>query len=325
MSKLILLNEVRDEKKKIQLLISDKIQNKKVYEEPYITFEEKFNLFNDDKELDDLNNERVGNGKDISLIIDRIFLLNNDTLIINFINAIYNDNLNISTKIKCVKNNQVIIPQKSNYNIKVFAEDNYRNFEYEIQFKISDSENLGIIISKKNLTNNNIVTFAKRKNKYKNNSNIMNNLKECHDKCIIVLNSEVEVPDVYELKSNFNKQGMKYKINVVKGWKYDFKRLFEERMYLLFPLKVIDLKKRLLDINMEAVPKKMIRDEILIFFQDMNRYLKRIESADLIIDKELNKMNLIAIDLLDSLINDKNNISIDLKTDIWDTLKEIVV
>lgn len=325
MSKLILLNEVRDEKKKIQLLISDKIQNKKVYEEPCITFEEKFNLFKDDKELYDLNNKRVDNGNDISLIIDRIFLLNNDTLIINFINSIYNDNLNINTKIKCVKNNQVIIPQGSNYNIKVFAEDNYRSFEYEIQFKISDYENLGIIISKKNLTNNNIVTFAKRKNKYKNNSNVMNNSKEFYDKCIIVLNSEVEVPDIYELKSNFNKQGMKYKINVVKGWKYDFKRLFEEKMYLLFPLKVVDLKKRLLDINIEAVPKRMIKDEILIFFQDMNRYLKRIESADLIIDKELNKMNLIAIDLLNSLINDKNNISIDLKTDIWDTLKEIVV
>ncbi|EHI97748.1 hypothetical protein CDLVIII_1045 [Clostridium sp. DL-VIII] len=321
MSELILLNEVRDEKKKSQLLISDKIKNERVCEESYITFEEKFNLFKDSKESDDLNNERVDNEKDISLIIDRIFLLNNDTLIIDFINAIYNDNLKINTQIRCIENSQIVISQNLNYNIKIFAQDEYRNFEYEIQFKISDYENLGIIISKKDLTNKNIVTFSKRKN----NSNIMSNLKECQDKCMIVLDSEVRVPDVYERKPSFNKKNMKYKINVVKGWKYDFRRLFEEKMYLLFPLKVIDLRKRLLDINSEAVSKKMIKDEIFIFFKDMNRYLKRIKSADLIMDRELNKMNLIAIDLLNSLINDENDISINLKMDIQAVLKEMVV
>lgn len=321
MSGLILLNEVRDEKKKSQLLISDKIKNERVCEESYITFEEKFNLFKDSKESDDLNNERVGNEKDISLIIDRIFLLNNDTLIINFINAIYNDNLNINTQIRCIENSPIVISQNLNYNIKIFAQDEYRNFEYEIQFKTSDYENLGIIISKKDLTNNNIVTFSKRKN----NSNIMSNSKECQDKCMIILDSEVQVPDVYERKSSFNKKNIKDKINVVKGWKYDFRRLFEEKMYLLFPLKVIDLRKRLLDINSEAVSKKMIKDEISIFFKDMNRYLKRIKSADLIMDRELNKMNLIAIDLLNSLINDENDISINLKMDIQAVLKEMVV
>lgn len=325
MNKLISLNEVRNEKSKSQLLMLDRIQNEKVYKESYITFKEKFNLFRDNAELNDLSNEKIENKKSMIRIVDRIFLLNNDMLIINFINSIYDDRLNINTKIKCIKNNQVLSSKNSNYNIKIIAEDEYRNFEYKIQFEISDYKNLAIMISKKNLTNNNIVSFSKKKEEFEKDSSTSNNLKEYYDKCIIVLNSDVEVPDLYEYKSNFNEKSRQYKINIIKSWKYDFKLLFERKMYLLFPLKVIDLKKRLLDINIEPVSKKLIRDEILIFFNDMNRYLKRIKSADLIIDREVNNINLIAIDLLNTLINDKNNIFLDLKMNIQATLKDIVV
>lgn len=96
-------------------------------------------------------------------------------------------------------------------------------------------------------------------------------------------------------------------------------------MYLLFPLKVIDSKKRLLDINTELVSKNLIRSEMLGFFRELNRYLNRVKSLGLITDDDINEVNLITIDLLISLINEKSGIFTEMKIDIETTLKEIVV
>ena len=85
-------------------------------------------------------------------------------------------------------------------------------------------------------------------------------------------------------------------------------------MYLLFPMKVLDLRKRLLSISQEIVSKDLIKDEIVRFFKDMNRYLKKIKDKNLITDKDINELNLIAIDLLNHFIKEKNNIFVDIKS-----------
>ena len=127
------------------------------------------------------------------------------------------------------------------------------------------------------------------------------------------------------LNPDFKGQNIDYKVNVIKSWKYDFKQLFEKNMYLLFPMKVLDLKKRLLSISQEIESKDLIKDYIVRFFKDMNKYLKKIKDKNLITDKDINEMNLIAIDLLNHFIREKNNVFVDIKRDIEATLKNIVV
>ena len=166
-----------------------------------------------------------------------------------------------------------------------------------------------------------------KKKEYEDNNtiNVEKDSKYNYNKCLIMLNSNIEVPNVYEFKSNFEGENIDYKINVMKSWKYDFKQLFEKNMYLLFPMKVLDLRKRLLSISQDVLSKDLIKDEIIRFFKDMNRYLMKVKDKNLISDKDINELNLIAIDLLNHFIKEKNNIFVDIKIDIEATLKYIVV
>lgn len=322
MNRLILLNKVREEKNNKLLTLSN-IKKAQVHcDESYVVFKEKFDFLQDKEELNCLknrNNKKIINGQGIKEIVRRIFLLNSNVILIKFINAIYNDALSINTKIKCIDNSETMTLKKYGYDIRIFAQDDYRKFEYKIQFQILDEQNMAVIISKFDFTDNgnNVININKKKREYE----AAHNSKEYYSKCLIMLNSNIQVPDVYEVKSDYNGNNSENKVNVIKGWKYDFKKLMEENMYLLFPLKVLDLKKRLLEINTEFVSKDFIKDEILRFFNDMNRYLKKIKAADSITDKDINELNLIAIDLLNYFVKEKKGIFPDIK----DTLKDIVV
>lgn len=337
MNKLILLNEVRRGKikNKNNLLMFNKSKtDQESFNKSYVIFKEKFDCFQDKKEFVDLknvNSEKCNNSKNekfLNKIIERIFLLNNNKLITEFLNSIYNDDLSINTRIEYIKNkeiisnNEVIILKNSNYNFGIVAEDEYKKFEYKIQFQVKDDQNIGIMISKIDLSKTcNILSL----NKKKRERNKVNNVKENYNKCLIMLNSNIEVPDVYEVKCTDNGQNTECKVNIIKSWKYDFKGLLEKDMYLLFPLKVLDLRKRLLSINDELVSKDLIKDEIIRFFREMNKNLKRVRDFNLITDKDINELNLIAIDLLNHFIREKNNIFIDIKRDLEATLKDIVV
>jgi hypothetical protein len=90
-------------------------------------------------------------------------------------------------------------------------------------------------------------------------------------------------------------------------------------------MKVLDLKNRLLTISQEVLSKELIKDEIVRFFKDMNRYLMKIKDKNLISEKDVTEYNLIAIDLLTYFIKEKTNSFVDIKTDIEATLKHLVV
>ena len=57
----------------------------------------------------------------------------------------------------------------------------------------------------------------------------------------------------------------------------------------------------------------------------MNRYLSRVKDENDITHKDINELNLIAIDLLNHFIKEKSNIYVDIKRDLEVTLKYIVV
>ncbi|MDR3598257.1 hypothetical protein [Clostridium sp.] len=341
MKKLILLNEVRAEKIKYKNKLSISNVNdreEKDSENSYITFKEKFNWLQNKEELVDLNkgnnvkSKRNSFEKNLNRILEKIFLLNNNIPLIDFINSIYNDDLSKKTKIKYIKNkkntsnNEIIFLNESNYNIKILAEDEYKKFEYIMQFQIKDEQNIGIIISKKQLSNNpNIISFNMRRRKYVNE----NNSKDDCEKCLIILDSNVEVPDVYEFITDCEGKDVACKVNIIKSWKYDFKQLLENKMYLLAPTKVIDFIKIISKMSNDSLSKEeikqLIKNDIIRFYKDMNRYLNKIKAENLITDNDINELNILAVDLLNEFIRDKNNILIDIKRDVVATLKDIVV
>ena len=336
MNKLVLLSEVRKGKNKDNLLEFNK--DKSVQEDSnnsYVTFKEKFDFFQNQEGFMDLNcgkSNYTKYEKRLNGILKRIFSLDNNIFLIDFFNSIYNDDLSANTRIKYIKNkdiinnDEVIVLRNPIYNVRILAEDEYKKFEYQIQFQTKDDENIAIIISKIDLTDscNNIVSIKNKRREYEKD-NMGKIIKEKYTRCLIMLNSNMQVPDVYEFKSDFEGQNIDCKVNVIKSWKYDFKQLFEKNMYLLFPIKVLDLKKRLLSISKEIESKELVKDYIVSFFKDINKYLEKIKDKNLITDKDINEINLISIDLLNHFIKEKNNVFVDIKRDIEATLKSIVV
>lgn len=332
MNKVVLLSEVRKGKtNNINRLseINKAKGNQKDNKNSYITFEEKFDSLKNNDYFIDLKNNQTQYGKKLNKIIEKVFSFSNKIPLIEFINSIYNDELSINAKIKYIKNTQTSSIKNFIYNVRILAEDDYRRFEYEIKFETLDDENIAIIITKTSCENNciNVINFNKKKKEYQDD-NMLNVSKDLNDNCnrfLIMFNSNIEVPDVFELKSESEDQRIKYKINIIKSWKYDFKQLFEKNMYLLFPMKVLELKKRLLSISQDVISKDLINDEIVRFFKDMNRYLTKVKDKSLISEKDVNEYKLIAIDLLTYFIKEKNNSLMDIKIDIETTLKHIVV
>lgn len=334
MNKVVLLSEIRKEKTEVKnKFLEDKKNNSECKQieniKTYVNFEKKFNSLKNNNYFIDLKSNQNKYEKKLNNIIKRVFSFNNKLPLIGFINSVYNDELGQDTKIKYMNNNNEISSKNSIYNVRILAEDDYRKFEYEIKFEAVDDQNIAIIISKMNCDNNcsNIINLNKIKKEYKDEDtvNLSKGSKDSHNRVLIMFNSNIEVPDVFEFKEESDGKNIEYKINVMKSWKYDFKQLFENNMYLLFPMKVLDLKNRLLTISQDVLSKELIKDEIVRFFKDMNRYLMKIKEKNLISEKDITDYNLIAIELLTYFIKEKANSFVDIKTDIEATLKHLVV
>lgn len=334
MNKVVLLSEIRKEKtsSKNRLLEYSKSDSEREQEEDkksFVNFEKKFDSLKNKNYFIDLKNSQTRYEKKLNTIIERVFSFSNKMPLIGFINSLYNDELSTDAKIKYVKNNQATNLKNSIYNIRILAEDDYRKFEYEIKYETVDDQNIAIIISKMDCEDNctNVINLNKKKKEYEND-NMDNLIKESNhtcNKCLIMFNSNIEVPDIFEFKEESEGENIEYKVNVMKSWKYDFKKLFEKNMYLLFPMKVLDLRKRLLTISQDVISEELVKDEIVRFFKDMDRYLIKIKDENLISEKDINEYKLIAIDLLTYFIKEKNNNFVDIKTDIEATLKHLVV
>ena len=334
MNKVVLLSEIRKEKTNNinRLLGYNKVESEREQEDnkrSYVNFEKKFDSLKNKNCFSDLKNNQTKYEKKLNTIIERVFSVKNKMPLIGFINSVYNDELSEDVKIKYVKNNQTSNLKNSIYNMIILVEDDYRKFEYEIKFETVDDQNIAIIISKIDYENNsvNIINLNQKKKEYDNdNMDTLN--KELNENCnrvLIMFNSNIEVPDTFEFKEELEGENIEYKVNVMKSWKYDFKQLFEKNLYLLFPMKVLDLRKRLLTISQDVISEQLVKDEIVRFFKDMDRYLIKIKDENLISEKDINEYKLITIDLLTYFIKEKNNNFVHIKTDIEATLKHLVV
>lgn len=334
MNKVVLLTEIRKEKTNVKNRFLEDKRNNFDYKsvdtiKNYINFERKFDSLKSSSYFIDSKNNQNKYEKKLNNIINRIFCFKNNLPLIAFINSVYNDELSKNTKIFYLKNAQDASLKIFSYNIRILAEDDYRKFEYGIKFETLDDQNIAIIISKNDCQNNciNVINFNKMKKEYKdeNEFSLSRESKDSCNRVLIMFNSNIEVPDVFEFEEESEGKNIQCKIGVMKSWKYDFKQLFERNMYLIFPMKILELKNRLLTISEDVLSKELIKDDIERFFKDMNRYLIKIKNENLISEDDITEYNLIAIELLNYFIKEKANGFVHIKTDIEATLKDLVV
>lgn len=315
MNKLVMLNEIRREKKEsslsVNMNINDELINNK---EEYLNFRNQFckDYFTrktNNKGYSKHNNINLINVDDLNEAINKIFLLNNKKPFIDFVNEIFGDYLGTNCEVNYVCDDKGIgtikngILKNPSYDIKISAKDDYRSFEYNIQFQTDDYENIAITISKNNVSSNiiNVINMEQKKRKYRINDIKEDVLSNNSDMYLIMANSNIRVPDSYEVREECNGNSTSYKFNIFKGWKYDFKALYEKDLYLLFPLKIFDLKKSISHMKKSGYSNNLIEKEKSRFFNEMNKYLNMVKEKKSIDDTDISEFNIISKLILGSL------------------------
>ena len=233
-------------------------------------------------------------------IIKDLLYFDNKFPLVDFINSIYCDGWDACESIvKYIESDEEL---KEEFAIIIQIENEYKKVRYKINFKIEDNENRAIIIFRDDLSqeSNKIIslfggkqTLAKKKSKAELNKN---------NPYIIMLNSNMDVPDILEFKISDGKRNL-YKFNIVKSWKYDMRKMFDENAYLFFPLKIFDLEKRLVSISHESACHDLARYEVVRFFREMNNYLKKVKEKGIISQNDIHELNLITSNLLLNIVN----------------------
>ena len=303
MNKLVLLNDIKKEKK-INNIIKEKNKCKldNIEIKDYSDFKEKFcscinEIYNENNSSDNVD--------EITDTIKKLFSLDNKQPFIDLINFLFDDCLGTNTVVKAERDKEI-----RDNSISISVEDDYRKFRYKIGIQSYDCSNAAIYIKKDIIDDNfkNVVNFQVKKNQYKKACDSEENipiLKDDHELKIIVIDSNIEVPDLLEITSGEGEKSIKYKLDIYKSWKYDFKKLVENNLYLLSPLKIFDFKKRLNALKVEGYPEKFLKEEIVRFFKEINSSLYRVKNRGLIGDEDIKSINIISMQLFRCFVKDK--------------------
>ncbi|MDV3426169.1 MAG: hypothetical protein LIR50_03125, partial [Bacillota bacterium] len=177
-------------------------------------------------------------------IMKRLFMLDNKRPVIDFLNAIYKDNISYSAKLSYGNKEINNISGELHKYISFYAdmyikvEDNENIYEYAIEFQTVYEQDMSIRIFRYSFEKaaRNIIKL-----KLKNYMEIT--LPEPY---LIVLEEEKDLRDNITLRINVPKgESIDYNIKVLRYWKYDLNKLYSKNMYLLYPLQLFKLRKEM--------------------------------------------------------------------------------
>lgn len=311
MNNLIILDK---KKHKVNHKISTSIMEKDLDAIRYEKFKQKFLS---DNSYNTFYKEEI-QSKALFLIIKNIFDAADKYSIINLINFIYNDGWDINnTDVKTDKKNRAQKNVELSYDMLFILENEYQKVRYKLVINAKDQNNTAIIIFKEildNMSKNIISFFASRADKDKKGKHIIND-----NPCIVMFCANMLVPDVLEVSLINDDREFLHKFNVLKGWKFDFKKLYENGLYILFPLKIFDLEKRINNmLNCEAGYENAAC-EICRFFKTVNNYLCKLKESSSISNKSIYNINMICFELLTNI--NKNLDTEKIKMKIFEEIK----
>jgi hypothetical protein len=187
-------------------------------------------------------------------ILKRLFTLKNTIPIIDFLNAAYNDNISYEAKLYYGDKEINNFDKKSSRYISFYADmyikviDREKIYEYEIEFQTVYENSMAIRMFRYGferavkLADYNSIKEGKIKIK----------LPEPY---LIVLEEDKTIPDDIYLEIEIPKQNeVTYRCKVLKYFDYNIDTLLKENMYLLLPLQIFRLRKKMYQISSSSLP-----------------------------------------------------------------------
>ena len=192
-------------------------------------------------------NEESGkykNSVQLDEIMKRLFYINNNRPIIDLLNSLYGDNIGYGAALtylnkeainESVHKTAVFISQECDMLIKVDYEG--KSYEYLLEFQTKDDKSIGIRLFR--------YSFELKVQNIKNlNSKPI--IIDLPNPYVIVLEENKNTRSTYEIVIRIpSGEQLRYNSRVLKYWEYDLDSLYRNNMYLLFPLKVFEVRKKI--------------------------------------------------------------------------------
>ncbi|KOA21562.1 hypothetical protein CLHOM_00210 [Clostridium homopropionicum DSM 5847] len=254
-----------------------------------------------------INEDKVGYKSYLQMdaIMKKLFSIKNPIPIIDFLNSIYGDNISYDAKISY--SDKEIINRKNNSSKLIsFYADMYITitegndvYEYALEFQTIFDKEIAVRVFRYSF---------ERAVKLADYSNAKESIKLKMPEPYIILIGEIEgVNDTIKLEMEFGKGVLfDYDIKVLKYWTYDLKKLYEQNMYLLYPLQIFKLRKRMSEVSSSKRADEIKKSDMFQLYEEMLVLLKNTLKA---IDKayEDGKIEIADYDEMNIIIENLNS------------------
>ncbi|KZL88577.1 hypothetical protein [Clostridium magnum] len=259
-------------------------------------------------------------------ILKRLFTLKNTTPIIDFLNAAYNDNISYEAKLYYADK------EINNYNKKIsryisFYADMYikvidgeKIYEYEIEFQTVYENSMAIRMFRYGFER--AVKFADYSSIKEGKIKI-----KLPEPYLIVLEENKDIPDDIYLEIEIPKQNtVTYTCKVLKYYNYNIDTLLKENMYLLLPLQIFRLRKKMHEISRSSLPLEKKKSKMIDVYNQLKIVIEgTLKAIDLSYNNS--KINLEDYDEMTSAIENINSYFLNMYgkyTDFDEEVKEMV-
>ena len=242
-------------------------------------------------------------------IMKKLFSIKNPRPIIDFLNSIYGDDISYNAEIK--HSDKEIINKQYNTTklISFYADmyitviDNSKVYEYAIEFQTMFEKEIAIRIFRYSFERAvKIADYSKAKEIIK---------LKMPEPYIVILEEEPGLGDKIILEIEFGKkEKFSYDVKVLKYWNYDLERLYKENMYLLYPLQIFKLRKKMNKIYNYQKSEILKKQEMFILYDELKilieKTLNAIDKAyedDKIEITDYNEMNIVLENLNSYFLN----------------------
>jgi hypothetical protein len=237
-------------------------------------------------------------------IMKKLFTLQDKRPIIDFLNAIYEDGLSYDAKIS-YSNTEII--NTKNFSVQyvsfhadmfITVEEGNSIFEYAIEFQTAFDKDITIRMFRYSFERAIRLDYHRDKNTIK---------LRFPEPYMILLEEEKDLLDEITMEIHIPKKDiLSFKINVLKYWNYDLSKLYEENMYLLYPLQIFNLRRELERlkgrINKETERKNIYEQMKLTIVETVKAIDKAYKDAKIDI-KTYDEMTTVLLNLNSYLIN----------------------
>jgi hypothetical protein len=191
---------------------------------------------------------------EMDAILKRLFMIKDKVPIIDFLNSIFNDNLSynaeisygnteiVNDKLKVGGKKSNSLPRRKNYitfhaDLYLRVEDSKETYEYAIEFQTVFDKEIAIRVFRYSFESAISLDYYRDKNR------IILNFPEPY---LILIEEEKDISDTITLELRVPKRdSYEFDIKVLRYWNYDLEKLYEENLYLLYPLQIFKLRKEM--------------------------------------------------------------------------------